>query len=113
ARTLAALGVAAAAILFVAVNVLSNAWLRNVRLDVTEGRSYSTSEQIRPVFANIKEPIVVRVYFSDSIGRASPRHAEYFQRVRDLLQQYADLANGRLKVELYNPQPFSDVEDRA
>ncbi len=112
-RTLAAIGIAAAVILFIAANILSNTWLRNFRLDVTEGASYSTSEQIRPVFEGIKEPIIVRVYFSESIAQASPRHAEYFQRVRDLLQQYAELANGKLKIELYNPEPFSDVEDRA
>jgi ABC-type uncharacterized transport system involved in gliding motility auxiliary subunit len=112
-RSLAIVGIAAAAILFIAVNILSNTWLRNLRLDVTEGASYSTSEQIRPVFAGIKEPIIVRVYFSESIAKASPRHAEYFQRVRDLLQQYAELANGKLKIELFNPEPFSDVEDRA
>lgn len=112
-RSLAIVGIAAAAILFIAVNILSNTWLRNLRLDVTEGASYSTSEQIRPVFAGIKEPIIVRVYFSESIAKASPRHAEYFQRVRDLLQQYSELANGKLKIELFNPEPFSDVEDRA
>jgi ABC-type uncharacterized transport system involved in gliding motility auxiliary subunit len=112
-RTLGVIGIVAAAVLFVAVNVVSNTWLRNLRLDVTEGASYSTSAQVKPMFASIKEPIVVRVYFSEAIGRASPRHAEYFQRVRDLLQQYAELANGKIKVELYNPEPFSDVEDRA
>ncbi|MCA0200784.1 MAG: Gldg family protein [Proteobacteria bacterium] len=112
-RTLGIIGIVSAAVLFVAVNVVSNTWLRNLRLDVTEGASYSTSAQVKPMFASIKEPIVVRVYFSEAIGRASPRHAEYFQRVRDLLQQYAELANGKIKVELYNPEPFSDVEDRA
>ncbi|MGE3334091.1 MAG: Gldg family protein [Rhodospirillaceae bacterium] len=112
-RTLGIIGIVSAAVLFVAVNVVSNTWLRNLRLDVTEGASYSTSAQVKPMFASIKEPIVVRVYFSEAIGRASPRHAEYFQRVRDLLQQYSELANGKIKVELYNPEPFSDVEDRA
>ncbi len=112
-RTLGLVAIAAAAVLFIAVNVVSNTWLRNLRLDVTEGASYSTSAQVKPMFASIKEAIVVRVYFSEAIGRASPRHAEYFQRVRDLLQQYAELANGKIKVELYNPEPFSDVEDRA
>ncbi|MGE3475863.1 MAG: Gldg family protein [Rhodospirillaceae bacterium] len=112
-RTLGIIGIAAAVVLFVAVNVVANTWLRNLRLDVTEGASYSTSAQVKPMFASIKEPIVVRVYFSEAIGRASPRHAEYFQRVRDLLQQYSELANGKIKIELYNPEPFSDVEDRA
>lgn len=112
-KRLAVVAVVASAVLFFSVNILANMWLRSARVDVTEGSAYSTSEQIRPLFANINEPIVVRVYFSEAIGRTSPRHATYFQRVRDLLQQYADLSGGKIHVELYNPEPFSDVEDRA
>lgn len=112
-KSLAIIGVVAAAVLFIAVNILSNTWLRGWRMDLTEGRSYSTSAQLRPLFEGIKEPVVVRLYFSEGVGQASPRYAEYFQRVRDLLQQYAELAGGMLKIEVYNPEPFSDVEDRA
>ncbi|MBX7201208.1 MAG: Gldg family protein [Rhodospirillaceae bacterium] len=113
AKTAAAAGLVLAVILFVAVNMVSGAWLNTARLDLTAGKAYSTSDQIKPVFEHIAEPIIVRVYFSSSIAEASPRHAVFYQRVRDLLQQYAKLANGKLKVEYYNPLPFSDVEDRA
>ena len=112
-KTVAAAGIVLAAVLFVAVNLVSGTWLNTARIDLTEGKAYSTSDQIKPVFAHIAEPIVVRVYFSAAIGEASARHAVFYQRVRDLLQQYSKLANGKLKVEYYNPQPFSDVEDRA
>jgi ABC-type uncharacterized transport system involved in gliding motility auxiliary subunit len=112
-RGLALIAIAVAATLFVAVNVVSNAWLGNARVDVTQGRAYSTSDQIKPVFANIGEPITVRVYYSRAIGDLSPRHAVFYQRVRSLLEQYAKLANGKLIIEFYNPEPFSDVEDRA
>ncbi len=112
-KTVAVLGLVLAAILFIAVNVVSGVWLNTARLDLTEGKAYSTSDQIKPVFEHIAEPIVVRVYFSSTIAEASTRHAMFYRRVRDLLQQYAKLANGKLKVEYYNPQPFSDVEDRA
>jgi ABC-type uncharacterized transport system involved in gliding motility auxiliary subunit len=112
-KSAAVAGIVLAAVLFVAVNVVSGAWLNTARIDLTEGKAYSTSDQIKPVFAHIAEPIVVRVYFSTAIGEASARHAMFYQRVRDLLQQYAKLAGGKLKVEYYNPQPFSDVEDRA
>jgi ABC-type uncharacterized transport system involved in gliding motility auxiliary subunit len=112
-KTVAVAGIILAAVAFVAVNVVSGVWLNTARVDLTEGKAYSTSDQIKPVFAHIAEPIVVRVYFSTAIGEASQRHAMFYQRVRDLLQQYAKLAGGKLKVEYYNPQPFSDVEDRA
>jgi ABC-type uncharacterized transport system involved in gliding motility auxiliary subunit len=110
---LAVIAVAVAAVLFVSVNIISNAWLGKFRLDFTEGRAYSTSDQIKPVFENINEPIIVRLYYSEAVGQVSQRHALYYQRVRDLLQQYAGLAQGKLKLEFYNPEPFSDVEDRA
>ncbi|MDX2224521.1 MAG: Gldg family protein [Rhodospirillaceae bacterium] len=107
------IAVAVAAVLFVAANVVSNVWFANLRLDVTEDRVYTLSDEIKPVFADIAEPIIVRVYFSEALGAASPRHAVYYQRIRDLLQQYSTLAGGNLKVEYYDPEPFSDVEDRA
>ncbi|MBM3514758.1 MAG: ABC transporter, partial [Alphaproteobacteria bacterium] len=106
-------GVAVAAVLFVAVNIVARGFLTSARIDATEGGAFSLSDQIKPVFEGIEEQIVVRVYYSEALGAASPRHAAYYQRVRDLLQQYSTLAGGRLKVEYYNPEPFSDVEDRA
>ncbi len=101
------------AVLFVAVNIIANVWFGNLRADFTETRSYTTSAQLRPIFATINEPIIVRLYYSEAVGQLSPRHGQYYQRVRDLLQQYAKLANGNIKLELYSPAPFSDVEDRA
>ncbi|MCB2109297.1 MAG: Gldg family protein [Rhodobacteraceae bacterium] len=107
------IAVAVAAVLFVAANIISNTWFGTVRLDVTEGGVYTLSDQVKPVFENIEEPIIVRVYFSAALGAVSPRHAIYYQRIRDLLTQYADLAHGKIKAEYYDPEPFSDVEDRA
>ncbi len=104
-------GVAAAAVLFVAVNIIARDWLSSARIDVTEGGAFSLSDQVKPVFEGIEEPIVVRVYYTESLGAASPRHAAYYQRVRDLLQQFGSLAKGRLRIEYFNPEPFSDVED--
>jgi len=110
---LALISVGLAALLFIAVNVIANIWFGNLRSDFTEGAAYTTSEQITPIFEDISEPIVVRLYYSDLVGKLSPRHGQYYQRVRDLLQQYTKYANGMIKLELYSPEPFSDVEDRA
>ncbi|MSQ87507.1 MAG: ABC transporter [Alphaproteobacteria bacterium] len=110
---LAVVAVAIAAVLLVAANLISNISLVGVRYDATQGAAYSLSDQVKPVFTGIEEPITVRLYFSQVLGQASPRHAVFYQRVRDLLQQYATLAEGKLKVEYLNPEPFSDTEDRA
>jgi ABC-type uncharacterized transport system involved in gliding motility auxiliary subunit len=110
---LAALAVGVAVVLFLAVNIISQSLFSTTRLDVTEGRVFTLTQETIPVFQTIEEPIVVRIYFSQALAEASPRHAVYFQRVRDLLSQYSALSGGMLQVQYFDPEPFSDVEDRA
>jgi ABC-type uncharacterized transport system involved in gliding motility auxiliary subunit len=100
-------------VLFIAVNVLSNAWLRAGRLDLTEGKLYTLSEGTKDILSKIDEQITLRLYFSPRLGRDIPMYANYHQRVRDLLEEYASRANGKIKLEFYDPAPYSDVEDRA
>jgi ABC-type uncharacterized transport system involved in gliding motility auxiliary subunit len=100
-------------VLFIAVNVLSNAWLRAGRVDLTEGRLYTLSEGTKGILSKIDEPITLRLFFSPRLGREIPLYANYHQRVRDLLDEYASHAGGKIKLEFYDPAPYSDVEDRA
>lgn len=110
---LAVIAVAIAAVLFLAVNIISQTLFSATRVDVTEGRVFTLSVETIPVFRDIEEPIIVRVYFSQALSEASPRHAVYFQRIRDLLSQYSALSGGMLQIQYFDPEPFSDVEDRA
>lgn len=110
---LAGLAVVVAAVLFIAVNIISQTLLSSARIDVTEGQVFTLSQETIPVFQDIQEPIIVRVYFSQTLAEASPRHGVYVQRVRDLLNQYSALSGGMLQVQYFDPEPFSDVEDRA
>ena len=55
----------------------------------------------------------MRVYFSKKLGEAAPTYAKNFERVRTLLEQYRDIARGKLQVTFLDPEPFSDAEDRA
>ena len=104
---------AAGLVLFLAVNVLSNAWLRAGRVDLTQGKLYTLSEGTKDILSKIEEPITLRLFFSPRLGREIPLYANYHQRVRDLLDEYTSLAAGKIKLEFYDPAPYSDVEDRA
>lgn len=104
---------AAGLVLFLAVNVLSNAWLRAGRIDLTQGKLYTLSEGTKDILSKIEEPITLRLFFSPRLGREIPLYANYHQRVRDLLDEYTSLAAGKIKLEFYDPAPYSDVEDRA
>ncbi|MEE8393037.1 MAG: Gldg family protein [Rhodospirillales bacterium] len=102
-----------AAVLFAAVNIFSNSAFKSMRLDLTEDRLFTISQGTREVLGSIEEPINIRLYFSKGLGERSPVHSLYYARVRELLEQYRDISGGMVRVELNNPEPFTDAEDRA
>lgn len=112
-KLLSALGLGLAAILFFAVNIISDRVFRGVRLDLTEGRLYTLSEGTKKVLASLDEPITLRFFFSSGLADAAPDLRSYGSRVRDLLEEYADLSGGKIRLEVIDPEPFSDAEDRA
>lgn len=107
------LGLALAVALFFAFNIFAEGAFRNASLDLTQGRLYTLSDGTRKLLAGLKEPITLRFYFSPRLGEAAPTYAHYATRVRELLERYASLADGKIRLEIHNPEPFSDAEDRA
>jgi len=83
------------------------------RLDLTAQHLYTLSQGTRNTLAKIDEPITLRFYYSTRLGDEVPSYGVYAQRVRELLDQYVAAAHGKIRLEVYNPQAFSDVEDRA
>ncbi len=110
---LSAGGIVLAFVLFVAVNILSNTTLGGSQLDLTSDRLYTLSPGTKSVLSKIEEPVTLRFYFSDRLGREIPSYAVYATRVREMLREYSNAARGKIKLELLDPQPFSDAEDRA
>ena len=110
---LAVLGLIVAAVLFIAVNIIASIVGRGAQLDLTEGRLFTLAEGTRRTLAGLTEPIDLRLYFSQTLGEASPPYAAYYGRVKELLQRYVDLAEGNLRLQVLDPEPFSDAEDRA
>lgn len=111
ARALVGLGLAV--ILFFAVNIFSNTTFKSMQVDLTEDRLFTLSGGTKRVLASLDEPVDVRLFFSRALGDRSPDNARYYNRVRELLIQYAHLAGGKIHLTFENPEPFSGSEDRA
>lgn len=107
------LGLLAALVLFVAVNVLARAELTGYRIDFTHDKLFTLSRGTHAVIGRIDEPITIRFYFSSALGKEIPALAKYAQRVRDTIGEYAAIANGKIRLEVYDPVAFSDAEDQA
>jgi len=112
-RTLAWVGVALAAVILLAVNLIASSALREARFDLTKERLFTISDGTRKALRAIDEPIDVHVYFSRKLGEVAPSYAKSFERVRTMLEQYREIARGKLRVTYFDPEPFSDTEDRA
>ena len=112
-NTLSVLGIGLAVVLFAAINVLSSTVLDGTRLDLTEDRLFTVSDGTAEVIGAIDEPIVLRLYYSRNLGIVSPGHGNYATRVRELLEHYADLSDGMLRLSVIDPEPFSVEEDEA
>ncbi len=108
------IGLALAFVLFLALNVLAQGLLTGARLDLTKDRLFTLAPGTRAVLARINEPVALRYFFSESLGREIPAYANYAKRVQDMLGEFvANAGRGKLIVERYDPAVFSDVEDRA
>ena len=106
-------GLLAALALLVVINMLSGFLFKSMRLDLTQNRLYTLSDGTRNILADLDEPITLRFYFSEKVLVGIPNIMNYGRRVQELLEQYATLSHGKLKLIVYNPEPFSDYEDQA
>ncbi len=108
-----AIAIVLAVVLFFAVNIIANLILGTARIDLTADRLYTLSSGTRVVLSRIEEPITLRLHYSERLGREIPTYGVYAQRVREMLGEYENAAGGKLRLQVIDPAPFSDEEDRA
>ncbi len=106
-------GLAILAVLFVLVNMISGNIFKSSRIDLTEDNLYTLSTGTLNILENIEEPITLHYFFSDQATRDIPQLRTYANRVRELLQEYAQLSKGKITLNIIDPVPYSEEEDRA
>src|SRR5215831_15092344 len=112
-HSLTIIAIVLAIVCFFSVNLFAALRLGSDRLDLTENHLYTLSDGTKSVLSTMKEPVTLRFYVSKALTDAEPGIKPYAVRVREMLDTYAKLAQGRIRVELINPEPFSPEEDRA
>lgn len=110
---LVAVGAVLAIILYLAVNSLSATLFRSSRIDLTDGGLYSLSHGTVALLNKLDEPIHMRLFMSASLHQAAPALSAYASRVRAMLDTYESLSHGKITLEVIDPQPYSEEEDRA
>jgi gliding motility-associatede transport system auxiliary component len=106
-------GVVAVFAIVVGINMFADARLANVHVDLTQNRIYTLSKGTRQILQGLKEPITLRLFYSRKLGATVPVYGAYADHVREMLNQYAAVSGGKIRLQFYDPEPFSDTEDRA
>lgn len=107
------IGLIILAVLFVLVNMVSGNLFQGSRIDLTENSFYTLSEGTLNIVEKIEEPITLHYFFSDRATENIPQLRTYANRVRELLQEYAQLSKGKITLNVVDPVAYSEEEDQA
>lgn len=91
----------------------SSTLFTNVRTDLTQNRLYTLTQGTRNIVSNIDELVTVYLFYSDKASEGVPQLRMYANRVKELLQEYVQLSNGKIALNIVDPLSFSEEEDQA
>ncbi len=111
-NTLGRTGLIALTVIFL-VGVTLISLLPGARVDLTGNRLFTLSEGTKKIVGNIPEPVNIYLFFSDKATATIPQVRTYAGRVREMLEEFASRSDGKLILQVIDPLPFSDEEDRA
>jgi len=100
-------------VLFVGLTVVIGATLRGARLDLTENHLYTLSPGTQRLLTDLKEPIRLNFYFTRAVAETVPQLRIYAAHVQELLEEITTRAKGKITLRIYNPERYSEDEDRA
>lgn len=85
------------------------------RLDFTADKIYTLSPDTRRLLAELEEPVTFRFFFSRSVdtGDVQIQFKNYATRVEEMLRQFVAAGDGRVRLEVIDPQPDTDEEIAA
>ena len=112
-KTYGATALVTLAVIFLAITIVSTFLFRGARLDLTENELYTIAPGTEQILENLEEPINLYFFFSEDASREVPALRAYAMRVRELLEEMAAQADGKIRLSVFDPQPFSEEEDQA
>lgn len=112
-QLLSTTGLILAIILFIAFNIVTTGNLKSARVDLTADNLYTLSEGTLNILDKLEEPITLRFYYTEQVAQELPTLKAYATRVQELLGEYQRAAKGNIKLQIIDPKPYSDDEERA
>jgi ABC-type uncharacterized transport system involved in gliding motility auxiliary subunit len=112
-KNLVKLSIVLSLAIFFSINIITNNIFSSSRIDFTENKLFSLSQGTKSLLKNLKEPIHIRFFISSNLVKDVPQLSTYANRVQTMLKTYNNISDGKVTLEIIDPKPFSDAEDRA
>ena len=97
--------------------LLSRKGVGGAQVDFTSGSLYTLSDGTKSILGKLNQTITLKLYYSRVAAMKGPDQIRfwnnYYLYVRDLLEEYARLAGGKIKLELIDPRTYSVDEEDA
>ncbi|HET8707994.1 MAG TPA: Gldg family protein, partial [Pseudomonadales bacterium] len=106
-------GLIALAVILVVSTWVFDSLFQRARFDLTESKLYTLSDGSKNIVKSLSDPIELQFFFSDKVTQDIPQLRNYAKRVQELLEEYQLNSNGKIKLEVVDPEPFSEAEDKA
>lgn len=93
--------------------LLLNLWLAPVgaaRVDLTKNQIYSLSDVTKSMVRSLDNPLLIRGYISD---KTHPLLAPLVPQIRDVIEEYGAVSQGRVKAEFLDPKEDPELEKEA
>ncbi len=105
--------VAALAVLLIGLTIIFNYALSGWQIDLTQDHLYTLSPGTRHILKSIPEPIDLYFFYSRKAAVNIPQLRAYGNHVENFLREVAADADGKIRLHIIDPRPFSVEEDRA
>ena len=110
---LSSAGLVLIALAFLAFTLFAGLGLSNARLDLTEQKLYTLTDGSRQILRELDQPLELNFFYSDAATKELPVLRTYAKRVEEMLKAYQREAGDKLKLNIIDPAPFSEDEDKA
>ena len=103
-------------ITFSAISIFQNVG-KSVKIDITDQKIYTLSDGTKAILGKLTQPIKIRLYYAETAALKGPDQIRffnnYYQFVRELLEEYTAYAGGMMDFAVIDPRPFSEDEANA
>ncbi|MFC1766880.1 GldG family protein, partial [Planctomycetota bacterium] len=88
-----------------------------LKKDMTDQKIFTLSDGTKAILGRLNQPITAKLYYGKTAAMKGTDQIRFFNNyyefVRALMEEYAAVSEGMVKLELIDPRPFSKDEEEA